>query len=122
MTGNRSLVERLRVRESWQLWLPALAALVVGAVVFLDGAMTPFGWMVSSLLVKFTIPYVLLVLVDVVLAVFAVTGRGTERQALVGITIATILAAAAVVLLATEVTAAVVILAALGPAWYATKR
>ena len=102
----RTFLDRLRDSDVWLLWLPAALALVTGLLVFSPSFLT------------FAVPYVVLVIVDVALAgsVSRPGGLG-ERQALIGITIATALAAVVVVVIAAEIVEAVVLLAALVPAW-----
>jgi hypothetical protein len=86
-------------------------ALVTGLVVF------------SPLFLELIVPYVVLVIVDLVLAGSASRPGGLdERRALVGITVATALVAVVVVVLAAEIVEAVVLLAALLPAWSVTRR
>ena len=104
----RTFLDRLRDSAVWPLWLPAAVALVTGLVVF------------SPLFLELIVPYVVLVIVDLVLAGSASRPGGLdERRALVGITIATALVAVVVVVLAAEIVEAVVLLAALLPAWRA---
>ena len=118
---GRVIGERLRIADTWPFWLPATIAFLTGLVVFIDGATTPSGWMVSPLFVKFTAPYVILVIIDLALARCATRSGGLrKRHALVGITVATVLASVSAVLLASEVIAAIALMAAVVPAWYAT--
>jgi hypothetical protein len=110
-TEMRTFLDRLRDSAVWPLWLPAAVALVTGLVVF------------SPLFLELIVPYVVLVIVDLVLAGSASRPGGLdERRALVGITIATALVAVVVVVLAAEIVEAVVLLAALLPAWSVTSR
>lgn len=110
-TEMRTFLDRLRDSAVWPLWLPAAVALVTGLVVF------------SPLFMELIVPYVVLVIVDLVLAGSASRPGGLdERRALVGITIATALVAVVVVVLAAEIVEAVVLLAALLPAWSVTRR